>query len=124
MTDREALIRDVITAWADPRTVKPDLMLTHPDLYWSVARLSAHETVARDSARTAQPKEKHMNREPVVTVASITAAVAALIGLLIAFGVDLSDDQQKAILAVVAVAGPLVAGIVSRSKVTPVSKGI
>lgn len=61
-----------------------------------------------------------MQNEPVVTVAAVTAVVAAIIGLLVAFGVDLSDDQQKAILALVAVAGPVVAGLVTRSKVTPV----
>lgn len=61
-----------------------------------------------------------MKNEPAVTVASITAVVAALIGALVAFGVDLSDDQQKAILALVAVAGPVIAGLVTRSKVTPV----
>lgn len=61
-----------------------------------------------------------MKNEPAVTVASITAVVAALIGALVAFGVNLSDDQQKAILALVAVAGPVIAGLVTRSKVTPV----
>lgn len=61
-----------------------------------------------------------MRNEPAITVASITALVAALIGLLVAFGVELTDDQQKSILALVAVAGPVIAGIVTRSKVTPV----
>lgn len=60
-----------------------------------------------------------MKSEPAITVASITAVVAAVIGLLVAFGIDLSDDQQKAILALVAVAGPVVAGFVTRGKVTP-----
>lgn len=61
-----------------------------------------------------------MKNEPAITIASLTAAVAAVIGLLVAFGVSLSDDQQKAILSVVAVVGPLVAGYFTRGKVTPV----
>jgi ABC-type spermidine/putrescine transport system permease subunit I len=63
--------------------------------------------------------EALMKNEPAITVAGITAAVAALIGLLVAFGVSLSDDQQKAILGAVAVIAPLVAGYVTRGKVTP-----
>lgn len=61
-----------------------------------------------------------VSTEPAITVASITAVVAAVIGLLVAFGVDLSDDQQKAILGLVAVAAPIVAGVLIRGKVTPV----
>lgn len=61
-----------------------------------------------------------MKNEPVITVASITALVAALIALLIAFGVNLSDQQQAAIMGVVAVVGPLVAAFIARRKVTPV----
>lgn len=63
-----------------------------------------------------------MKNEPAITVASITAVVAAIIGALVAFGVNLSDDQQKAILALVAVVGPVVAGLVTRRKVTPVGQ--
>ena len=58
-----------------------------------------------------------MNREPLITAATITAAVTAVITLLVAFGVPLTPEQQTAILGVVAVAGPLVVGIVARSKV-------
>lgn len=61
-----------------------------------------------------------MNREPLVTVASITAGVAALLTLLVAFGVDLSGDKQTAILGVAAVVAPLIVAAVTRSKVTPV----
>lgn len=60
-----------------------------------------------------------MNREPLVTTASVTALVAALIGLLVAFNVPLSDDQQKAILAVTAIVAPIVVGLVARGRVTP-----
>nr|MDT0658016.1 hypothetical protein [Micromonospora sp. DSM 115978] len=52
--------------------------------------------------------------EPVLSAATITAFVTAAIALLVAFGVSLSDDQQSAILGVLAVLAPVVAGIVGR----------
>lgn len=60
--------------------------------------------------------------EPVITVATITAAVSAIIALLVAFGLDLSDDQRNAILGVVAVVAPIIAGALARGYVTPVPK--
>jgi hypothetical protein len=63
-----------------------------------------------------------MKNEPLVTVATITALVTACIGLLTAFGLDLTSDQQTAILGVVAVVAPLVVAAFTRSKVTPVNK--
>lgn len=62
------------------------------------------------------------NTEPAVTVASITAAVAAVLALLAAFGLPVSPEQQTAILGVVAVIGPLVVGVLARRFVVPVSK--
>lgn len=61
-----------------------------------------------------------MTREPLVTVGTITGAVTAVIALLVAFGFDLTAEQQTAILAVVAVAAPFVVAAATRSKVTPV----
>jgi hypothetical protein len=55
--------------------------------------------------------------EPLWSVGSITAAVTAIIALLAAFGLDISDDQQSAILGVVAVAAPLVVAALSRGRV-------
>ncbi|RCK68254.1 hypothetical protein DT076_16525 [Desertihabitans brevis] len=55
-----------------------------------------------------------MNREPLFTVGGITAAVAAVLALLVAFGVPLTDDQQKAILGVVAALGPLAVALITR----------
>lgn len=46
--------------------------------------------------------------EPVLTTASITAAVSAVIGVLVAFGVPLSDGQTEAILILVGVIAPLI----------------
>lgn len=62
-----------------------------------------------------------MKREPVLTSASITALVSAVIALLVAFGLKLNGDQQTAILGVVAIAAPLVVALVSRPRVTPVA---
>lgn len=59
--------------------------------------------------------------EPVLTTAGITAAVAAVIALLVAFGVELSEVQTTAILGVVAVIAPLVV-ILARQWVTPNDK--
>lgn len=64
-----------------------------------------------------------MKNEPAITVASITAGVTALLALAAAFGLQLSDEQQAAILGVVAVVAPLVVGFVARRYVTPVSGG-
>lgn len=63
-----------------------------------------------------------MNTEPLWTVAGITAAVTALIALLTAFGLDLTEAQSTAILGVVAVLAPTVVALVARSKVTPVNR--
>lgn len=58
-----------------------------------------------------------MNREPSITLGAVATAVASALALLIAFGVDLTKDQQVAILGVIAAVGPLVAGIAIRFKV-------
>lgn len=60
-----------------------------------------------------------MTNEPAVTIGSISAATAALLGLAIAFGVPLSDDQRVAILGAIAAVAPLVVGLLIRGKVTP-----
>ncbi len=64
-----------------------------------------------------------MNTEPLVTVATLTAAVVALIGLAVEFGLNLSGDQQTAILAAVAVFAPLIVAAVARGRVTPTPRG-
>lgn len=62
-----------------------------------------------------------MTREPLVTVASISATVAAVIALVVAFGVDLTQDQTSAILGVVGVLAPLLVALATHGKVTPVA---
>lgn len=55
--------------------------------------------------------------EPALTVGGLTSAVGALLTLLLAFGVDLTETQAKAILGVVLVAGPWVIAAITRGKV-------
>lgn len=63
-----------------------------------------------------------MTSEPLWTVAGLTAGVTALIALLTAFGLDLTEAQSTAILGVVAVVAPTVVALIARSKVTPVNR--
>jgi hypothetical protein len=58
-----------------------------------------------------------MNTEPSAIVGTITAAVTAVLALLVAYQVDISQDQQTAILGVTAVVAPLVASLVIRTRV-------
>lgn len=60
-----------------------------------------------------------MKNEPLVTLASITAGVTALLALLVAFGIPITQEQQVAILGVVAVAAPFVVAVAGRGRVTP-----
>lgn len=61
-----------------------------------------------------------MNREPVLTAASIAAGLTAIVALLKSFGVPISDDQAVALTGVVGVFAPIVLALVARNKVTPV----
>ena len=62
-------------------------------------------------------------REPAVLIGTVTAAVSSVLALLVAFGVDLSQSQQVAVLGVIAGVGPLVAAVLTRRKVTPAASG-
>lgn len=61
--------------------------------------------------------------EPLITVGFLTALVAAVIALIVAFfpGI-LSEDQEAAIMGLVAVVAPAVVAIVARRYVTPNAK--
>jgi len=61
-------------------------------------------------------------REPAAVAASIVAGVTAVIALVVAFGVPLTDEQRTAILGVAAVAAPIIAAALTRPKVTPNAK--
>ncbi|MEV6801323.1 hypothetical protein AB0M91_23695 [Micromonospora rifamycinica] len=63
------------------------------------------------------PNPESAPTEPLLTVGSLTALVTAVLALVVAFGLPVSDDQQTAILGVVAVVAPLVVMAVGRSRV-------
>jgi hypothetical protein len=56
-------------------------------------------------------------REPLVNVGWITAAAAALLAALVAFGLNLTQAQTGAVLTVVTVAAPLIVAVVGRRRV-------
>lgn len=58
-----------------------------------------------------------MQTEPAQIIGWLTGAATAIIALLVAFGLDIDQTQQAAILGVVAVVAPIIAGLVIRFKV-------
>lgn len=56
-----------------------------------------------------------MRTEPALIVGVVTAAIA----LLISFGVGITDEQNVAILGLVAVLAPIVSAAITRGFVTP-----
>lgn len=56
------------------------------------------------------------SREPLITVGAITTAVTAVIGLLVAFGFNISGDQKATILGLLAALAPIVVGVIGRSR--------
>lgn len=65
-----------------------------------------------------------MNTEtkPVLTSTTIVAFVTAVIALFVAFGVELSNEQTAAILGLIGVVAPIVVGVYSSQKTTPLAK--
>lgn len=62
------------------------------------------------------------DNEPAVTGGSVVAVVTALLALVVAFGVPITDQQREAILAVVGVVAPLAVALLVRKHVTPTAK--
>ena len=60
-----------------------------------------------------------MKYEPLISVSSIVAGATAIVALLVAFGVPLTQDQKVAILGLVGVLAPVIVALVTRGKVTP-----
>ena len=60
-----------------------------------------------------------MKYEPLISISSIVAGATAVIALLVAFGVPLTEDQKVAILGLVGVIAPVIVALVTRGKVTP-----
>lgn len=58
-----------------------------------------------------------MKNEPVITIGGVSAVISAIIALVVVLGVQLPDGLEAAIIGVVAAAGPIVAGLISRRKV-------
>jgi hypothetical protein len=68
--------------------------------------------------------DKQLNlieREPVRVANGLTALVAAL-SVLVKPWFNITDEQQLALVTVIAIIGPLVASIYARSKVVPTAK--
>ena len=65
-----------------------------------------------------------MNKEPAVIVTSIVAALAEIVGLGVAFGLDISEEQRNAVIATAtALAGTIaLVGPVIRQFVVPNDK--
>lgn len=59
---------------------------------------------------------KLIDQDPSGIFGSLSALVAALLVLLVAFGIDITEEQQAAILSVLAVLGPAVTAILIRFK--------
>lgn len=57
--------------------------------------------------------------EPAVTIGLVTAAVLSVVVLLVAFGVDVTEEQALAIAGVIAGVGPLVQAFLTRARVVP-----
>lgn len=55
--------------------------------------------------------------EPLLGVGAIVAAVTALLALLVAFGIHLTDAQQSAVLGFLAALAPLVTAWLGRGRV-------
>lgn len=59
--------------------------------------------------------------EPVLSAGVVTGIVSALIVLLTTFGVDITQEQQAAIMGVLVLIVPIAIAFWPRSKVTPVN---
>jgi hypothetical protein len=64
---------------------------------------------------TPPPPSPQAPTEPVLSTASIVTVVTAVLAMLVSFGLPLSDDQQAAILAAIAVVAPVILGLLARN---------
>ena len=62
-----------------------------------------------------------MQNEPVITANTIVGLVTAVLVLLVAFGLPLTDDMRASIIGVVVIVAPLLAAWWARRKVTPIA---
>jgi Na+/proline symporter len=68
-------------------------------------------------------RETVMKREPLLTIGTITSVLAAVLALVVAFGVPLTDGQVQALLGLAAALAPVIVALLARSRVTPVAGG-
>lgn len=87
-----------------------------------VADSSVDNTVDEKKDDNMRTTNTGLSAEPAVALGTAGAVVAAIIGVLVVFGVPLTNMQTQAILALVAIVTPLVTAFVTRHFVTPVSK--
>jgi hypothetical protein len=62
------------------------------------------------------------DNEPAITGGIIVAIAGAILGVVVAFGVSITPDQQKAIMVLVAAVAPIIAAVIIRQFVWPVKK--
>jgi hypothetical protein len=62
------------------------------------------------------------DQEPAITAGTVTALVAAVLALVAAFGLPLTEQQRDAILGLVAVVAPIAVALLVRPQVTPNKK--
>ncbi len=58
-----------------------------------------------------------LTTEPAITIGAVTAVIGAIISLLVALGLDISNEVQNALLGLIAVGAPLVSAILTRARV-------
>lgn len=57
--------------------------------------------------------------EPAISIGSVSAVISAGLALAVVLGLDLPAGFEAALLAFVAAAGPVIAAIITRARVTP-----
>jgi hypothetical protein len=66
---------------------------------------------------TNSPTPGKPSAEPALAVGAVTAAVGAILALLVAFGLDLTTEQTTAVLGAATFLAPLVSAWFTRSRV-------
>lgn len=60
--------------------------------------------------------------EPIVIINSVMTVIQAVIVMLVAFGLDISEEQKGSIIAVSVAIGGIITALYGRSQVTPNAK--
>jgi hypothetical protein len=62
------------------------------------------------------------DNEPSITAGAISALAAAVLTVLVSFGIPLTSEQREAVLGLVAVVAPIIVALLIRGHVTPSAK--